>query len=668
MQINTHMRYVLAAGALFAAAAQANDPAAAIFVDNRAGTDLDSKVAVYRDKLGSELMSRKFIIIDPEQAVRVLKDYEGMAIVQPGENQISGPALDALLLKNTSALNLARNLGADFLIQSSINDFDSRIQKVTAFGRNETRVTHTLRLSYRIVDAGRGGGFLGDTIEVSETERSAGNVSVADSGILNRLLSKGAKQVAEVAKAQVGESGDRNALAGQMDRVAQTGRVPVSITATVRGLTIPMLTSDETGQYSVTDRTFPIEATGVEISIDGSVVGTAPATIEVAPGFHNLKLTRHDLQPFSRMINVSKQGMDLTLELTPSEAALAKWKREMAFFEELKKKDRLNEAQAEKIKGAAQMLRQSGYRLDIKRGENDGGALFLGTPSGVGVQRALEIFDLPTDLDSAGGESGGTSNLESAIRNVEKAVGVVTAYRALKSGKFEPIPIGTVWGYQPNAFATNAHVAVEVAAAIEYKMPVKVLMNKQPRVSYDIVGLKIHPNYGKVLAGPTGDNAIENHSDVAVLFTKATIEHLAPVAGEDELRRIDAGTQVFYVGFPMRALRKDNVDLSSPLATVKIGNLTTVSDFWLGDSGYEKNQLIRHNMGSTGGASGSPIFNSAGHVVALHNAGNVYSEIFVRDESTGEIVTNAEGDPQITTIPSGVGINFGIRADMLKDL
>lgn len=84
------------------------------------------------------------------------------------------------------------------------------------------------------------------------------------------------------------------------------------------------------------------------------------------------------------------------------------------------------------------------------------------------------------------------------------------------------------------------------------------------------------------------------------------------------------------------------------------GIVTAVTDYWLAPAAFEKRFSVQHNMGATGGASGSPIFNSRGQVVALLNAGNIIGTI------------NAQGN--VVRAPSAAMINYGQRVDLLRDI
>jgi S1-C subfamily serine protease len=85
------------------------------------------------------------------------------------------------------------------------------------------------------------------------------------------------------------------------------------------------------------------------------------------------------------------------------------------------------------------------------------------------------------------------------------------------------------------------------------------------------------------------------------------------------------------------------------------GIITSTTDYWISKAPYEKSLLLAHNLGATGGASGSPIFNNSGEVVGVLSAGNIIGQIDFRTGKT-------------TRAPSAVMINFAQRIDLLGDI
>jgi hypothetical protein len=80
-----------------------------------------------------------------------------------------------------------------------------------------------------------------------------------------------------------------------------------------------------------------------------------------------------------------------------------------------------------------------------------------------------------------------------------------------------------------------------------------------------------------------------------------------------------------------------------------VGNVTALTDFFFLPADPPHNRIVHHNMPTAGGASGSPIIDRFGKVVAVHNAGNLYST------ATGVRLSHVQ-------------INYAQRADMIAEL
>ncbi len=134
--------------------------------------------------------------------------------------------------------------------------------------------------------------------------------------------------------------------------------------------------------------------------------------------------------------------------------------------------------------------------------------------------------------------------------------------------------------------------------------------------------------------------------DVALLIAKEPERLAAPLtlATMEELNQLKPGQPVAFIGYPARNLI--GFDMEQPTSTFQQAVITSLTSFFLTKDEMGSGQLVQHSLPATGGASGSPIFNAAGHVVALLNAGNV-------DE-----VGN----------PLAALVNYGQRADLLREL
>ena len=287
-----------------------------------------------------------------------------------------------------------------------------------------------------------------------------------------------------------------------------------------------------------------------------------------------------------------------------------------------------------------------------------------------------------------------SSMLAQAAEKNKKAVGLVVLTFAHQNGNKMPVPIGTAWAFEKDKFASNAHVAKglistiadikkylasemlkEIAAKNGCKTPeellkkigkekaeqlakecfenvekmirgfeVSIQINGAHRLGYPVTYVQIHRDFG--LANTKFD------PDVAVFTIQGNHDCFFQLAKPQTLHALKSGEPVAFLGFPMEKLDQGNVNIDNPVASMQSGIVVAVSDFEMKDAGKDANLLIRHNLPSTGGASGSPIFNRNGEVVALLYAGNMI----------GQVTKNGK----IDRAPSAAQINFAVRADLLK--
>jgi hypothetical protein len=103
------------------------------------------------------------------------------------------------------------------------------------------------------------------------------------------------------------------------------------------------------------------------VEINGITVGSAPSQLEVPPGLNKLRLTREGFKPFERTVNFY-DGQTLTVALQMSDAGYARWKDVVAAYTGLENNRKLTDAEVEVLQGYAQMLRQSGIKVDTDEG------------------------------------------------------------------------------------------------------------------------------------------------------------------------------------------------------------------------------------------------------------------------------------------------------------
>lgn len=178
---------------------------------------------------------------------------------------------------------------------------------------------------------------------------------------------------------------------------------------------------------------------------------------------------------------------------------------------------------------------------------------------------------------------------------------------------------------------TNAHC---VAAAEDLRKrggQIVVVQNGDARTRRSVVAMR------RVRGFVPGGAVIS--PDVGWLEVDGALPAKVTLASPSEYDALATGDPMFTYGFPGRL-----ADVSAPEATFVegvVGRITTL-DGRAGD--VASRQLIQHSAFTSGGTSGSPIFDAAGHVVAVN---------------TGGYVDKAR---------ALAGYNFGMRIDLAQQL
>jgi hypothetical protein len=322
---------------------------AAIFVDNRAGKELEDKVDVMEDLLTSRVAGKGFSIISRQHAIDALNRSGG------------GTELDKQLSSQSSAKALAQSLGADLILKVSLTTYGYE-KKPFKNGVIETvNDTYTLRAGYLILDANGAGSLAGDTVKVAKTLRATPGNPTVTTEIINELLDEAAERLAATLPekrvelppglAQV-EQADLTVICGVTDLVQQP-------------MTIPDLRFMPDGQMVRGTNSLDLQALDVTVELNGTVIGSAPGVFHAPRGLQKLRLTREGFKPWERTINIVP-GQKLRVALQMSEQGYERWKDSTKFLAELEAGKKMTQAQVTAIEGFAQMLRQSGFKVDVK--------------------------------------------------------------------------------------------------------------------------------------------------------------------------------------------------------------------------------------------------------------------------------------------------------------
>jgi hypothetical protein len=330
----------------------------AIFVENRAEQSLNDKMPVLEDFLSSRLTGKGYSVISHEDAIGALSAYsiEGVASESSPEEK-----LDEALRSSTSALRLAQNLGADYIFLASISSYGKEKRVFESADLNTENVIHTLRVSYKLLEASRGGSLIGDVVKVTKTERSTANSSTENSDLLNGLLDEAAELVADNA------GNKRDSIKDEPTAAAQ---VQVSVSCGMQDLanlpiSVPDVVLNADGTVTVVPNGTTVQVLDASVEVNGTVVGTAPGTISVPSGLNKIRITREGFSPWERTVSFH-EGQNLKVALRMSEEGYARWKDNTAFLANIESGKKLTDATVKMMEGFAQTLRQSGYRVDTK--------------------------------------------------------------------------------------------------------------------------------------------------------------------------------------------------------------------------------------------------------------------------------------------------------------
>jgi V8-like Glu-specific endopeptidase len=270
------------------------------------------------------------------------------------------------------------------------------------------------------------------------------------------------------------------------------------------------------------------------------------------------------------------------------------------------------------------------------------------------------------------GSNGGNADerLQRVAAEYADAVGVVAV--ATNRG---PMPFGTAWAVGEDTFVTNAHVIEEVLNLNKKGASLFVIINRHPELNFRIKAVHVHPKALNADINVQGRKPAVPPYDIGLLTVDGKAPKAFKVASDEKLHDLTSGTRVAFLGFPMENLSGGGVNNFEPVANMQSGNITSVTDYWLAPGRDDTRLLVSHNLPATGGASGSPIFDADGEIVAVLSAGNIQltlsmsNDIKLDQEHGGKVVPLADAEAlKVTRAPSAALINFGQRADIVREV
>ncbi|HLJ52921.1 MAG TPA: serine protease [Rhizomicrobium sp.] len=272
---------------------------------------------------------------------------------------------------------------------------------------------------------------------------------------------------------------------------------------------------------------------------------------------------------------------------------------------------------------------------------------------------AFAYWKLSSEVQPIYANAGTGTDFSALIAKYQKSVFLVDEVDAGGNSQTG----ATAWVVQlpdgRKAFATNAHVGGLLADARKNHYRLLVRSPEAAHREYEIIDALIHPAYAafeamlaeadkQASAGMIREVGLSPAYDVAILIPDKQdgLPPALPLASDKALSTLHAGEPIAFIGYPAENLV--SFDTNAPTPTSQVGIITSVRNFFLTEEGGPA-QLIEHSLPSAGGASGSPIFDQHGEVIALLSGGNN--------------ITSKDG-----RIPNAALVNFAQRVDLLRDL
>ena len=278
----------MAMGLVLGVAAAQAAPRAALFVQNRAGPQLEGQLDVFNDLVSTRLADAGFEVIRSQdvlarftesrdaEAAQVLRQAVDALQTAKAEGTVDGPSQEA------SALRIAQLMNADYLVFASLVSLGENKMKFQGYDTAQETVNTTLRVALRVLEGDNGAQIYGDTVAVTEKVMQNANLQVEAGDQLNTLLDRGAVELA--------------------------GRV--------RG-SLAKIEAAKPAAQALASVTVNASPEGAAVEVDGVAVGSAPGTFQLRPGVHEVRVTKEGYATWEKSVAFADgQTLNVAMELS----------------------------------------------------------------------------------------------------------------------------------------------------------------------------------------------------------------------------------------------------------------------------------------------------------------------------------------------------------------
>ncbi len=197
--------------------------------------------------------------------------------------------------------------------------------------------------------------------------------------------------------------------------------------------------------------------------------------------------------------------------------------------------------------------------------------------------------------------------------------------------------------------ATNAHCVRMVTAETARGAQLVVLRNKGNGEMLPAAPVYLDARFQNAQMSRGGAGY-----DVGLVQVSSRLAGWVTLAPDGELFALREGDAVFVYGFPGMTMNE-----RSPVATITLGLLNRVTDFFDGVATAPTAQKLQHSAQTAGGSSGSPIFLPSGSVIGV-NAGSL------SDDEHQVVIDPSNGQRREVEVNRGSNFKYGMRADLIR--
>ena len=280
------------------------NPKIAIFVKNQTKVaGMDDMVDGVRDRISAELAGGGMIVMDQAEIASGFNRFK-VTTAEERAGLIDG------VFTGGSTVRVAQMLGADYVMVASIISAD----RAALIVGGKQMMSFTLRMTVKVSEAVQGSSVYGDNwtrkYPVTAENAAGTDASVYYNDLLDAWASETGAKIAE--KAKTWRRVDTAAV--QMVSFTASTTIDELIKGLETGVRAPNELLDEMRRI----------VGGATVEIDGATVGSSPGTFQVAPGMHQMRISRQWMKDWQQTVSI-QNGSNFKVALELSDAGLQRF-------------------------------------------------------------------------------------------------------------------------------------------------------------------------------------------------------------------------------------------------------------------------------------------------------------------------------------------------------